>query len=305
MNTTLPFYTLLRVVPNPASGEAVVVGLVLFDGISYIIRVSPRKLNLAIKLVPHAETTIRFAVRKLENRVAQDTVVRREALATDRLPDAAQVITQDNWNYLNRYMNGLVQVDRSEAVMLFADDNPQTVFDQLYESLVAANEPVKRSRKKTTVKLPVKKLIERVKEQVHTNVTLTPTMLPDLFFQLKLECLGMNGSLIGAHSLPLDRLSIGTLQQHYSECQFALKSLNQYYKPQKPGNNKLYLLADEPNAVTDTDKHKFWQAIQGNSIFKVLRTDEAEIVAEQIEETGAKIFLKTDPAQQDIVAQEA
>ncbi len=297
----LPFYTLLRVVPNPASGEAVVVGLVLFDGISYIIRVSPRKLNLAIKLVPHAETTIRFAVRKLENRVAQDTAVRREALAADRLPDAAQVITQDNWNYLNRYMNGLVQVDKPEAIMLFADDKPQTVFEQLYESLVAANEPVKRSRKKATVKLPVRKMIERVKTQVHTNVTLTPAMLPDLFFQLKLECIGMNGSLIGAHSLPLDRLSIGTLQQHYSECQFALKSLTQHYQPEKPEKNKLYLLADEPNPVTDTDKHKFWQAIQGNPVFKVLRTDEAEIVAEQIEKTGAQLFLKADPAQQDIV----
>ena len=299
---TLPFYTLLRVVPNPASGEAVVVGLVLFDGIGYTIRVSPRKLNLAIKLVPHAETTIRFAVRKLENRVTQDTAVRRAALGADRLPDSAQVITQDNWNYLNRYMNGLVQVDKPEAVMLFEDDNPQKVFEQLYESLVAANEPVKRPRKKVAVKLPVRKMIERVKTQVHTNVTLTPAMLPDLFFQLKLECIGMNGSLIGAHSLPLDRLSIGTLQQHYSECQFALKSLTQHYKPEKPGNNKLYLLADEPSSVTDTDKYKFWQAIQGNPVFKVLRTDEAEMVAEQIEKTGAQVFLKTDPAQQEIVA---
>jgi hypothetical protein len=299
---TLPFYTLLRVVPNPASGEAVVVGLVLFDGIGYAMRVSPRKLSLAIKLVPHAETTIRFAVRKLENRVAQDTAVRCEALAADQLPDAAQVITQDNWNYLNRYMNGLVQVDKPEAVMLFADDNPQTVFEQLYESLVAANEPVKRARKKATVKLPVRKMIERVKTRVHTNVTLTPAMLPDLFFQLKLECIGMNGSLIGAHSLPLDRLSIGTLQQHYSECQFALKSLTQHYQPEKPEKNKLYLLADEPNHLTDSDKHKFWQAIQGNPVFKVLRTDEAEMVAEQIEKTGAQVFLKTDPAQQEIAA---
>ena len=300
MNPALPFYTLLRVVPNPASGESVVVGLVLFDGERHFVKVSVRKLGLSVLLARHAEASIRFGVRQLESRVEQDTAARRLALAAGEMPDLARLVQPTDWDYLSRYMNGLVQVDAPQPVMLFEGEDALMVFNQLYENLVTANELPKRVRKpQGLLRAPVRSLIQRVKPQVHTNIVLTPKMLPDLFFNLRLDCVGMNGSLIGAHSLPLEELSIGTLQQHYSECRFALKSLNQHYKPRNSANNKLYLLADEPDPVADADKHKFWQAIQGDTMLRVLRTDEAEMVADQIEETGAKVFLKTDPAQQE------
>lgn len=300
MDTLQPFYTLLRVVPNPASGEAVVVGLVLFDGERHFMRVSVRKLRLAVMLANHAEASIRFAVRQLEARVEQDTAARRQALVENTAPEAGPLVRRADWDYLSRYMNGMVRVDAPQHVMLFEGEEPLTVFNQLYENLVAANEMAKQPRKaEVLVKAPVRALIQRVKPQVHTNVVLTPKMLPDLFFKLRLDCMGMNGSLIGAHSLPLEQYGIDTLQQHYSECRFALKSLNQHYKPKNPAGNKLYLLADEPDPTVDSDKHKFWQAIQGDSMLRVLRTDEAEMVADQIEETGATVFLKNDLAQQE------
>jgi hypothetical protein len=300
VNTLLSFYTLLRVVPNPASGEAVVVGLVLFDGERHTIRVSMRrKLRLAIMLAPQAAAAIRFGVRQLEGRVEQDTAARRLALVTGEAPDSTKLIHQTDWEYLSKYMNGLVQVDAPQAVMLFAGEEPLTVFNQLYETLVSADELSKRERKtQELVKMPVRTLIQRVKTQVHTNVVLTPKLLPDLFFNLRLDCVGMNGSLIGAHSLPLEQLSIDTLQQHYNECWIALKSLNQHYKPKNPAHNKIYLLADEPDPIADADKHKFWQAIQGEETLRVLRTDEAELVADQIERTGATKFLKEEATQQ-------
>lgn len=300
MDPSQPFYTLLRVVPNPASGEAVVVGLVLFDGERHFMRISARKLRLALMLANHAEASIRFAVRQLETRVEQDTAARRQALVENTAPEAGQLVRRTDWDYLSRYMNGMVRVDAPQHVMLFDGEEALTVFNQLYETLVAANETAKQSRKaEVLVKAPVRALIQRVKPQVHTNVTLTPKMLPDLFFKLRLDCVGMNGSLIGAHSLPLEQFGIDTLQQHYSECRFALKSLNQHYKPKNPAGNKLYLLADEPDPAVDSDKHKFWQAIQGDTMLRVLRTDEAEMVADQIEETRAVMFLKNDLAQQE------
>ena len=300
MDLLQPFYTLLRVVPNPASGEAVVVGLVLFDGERHFMRISARKLRLAVMLANHAEASIRFAVRQLETRVEQDTAARRQALMENAAPEEGRLVRRADWNYLSRYMNGMVQVDASQNVMLFEGEEALTAFNQLYENLVAANETAKQPRKaEVLVKAPVRALIQRVKPQVHTNVMLTPKMLPDLFFKLRLDCVGMNGSLIGAHSLPLEQYGIDTLQQHYSECRFALKSLNQHYKPKNPAGNKLYLLADEPDPAVDSDKHKFWQAIQGDSMLRVLRTDEAEMVADQIEETGAAMFLKNDLAQQE------
>lgn len=300
MNTTA-FYTLLRIVPNPASGEAVVVGLVLFDGMQHEIRVSKRKLKLAILLARNAEASIRYAIRQIEARVEVDTAARSEALAADRTPELKQLMHLTDWEYLTKYSNGLLRIDSPMNVGLFDGDEPLAVFNQLYASLVDAEESLNQVKRKMLVNASVKTLIQRVKPQVHTNIVLTPKLLPDLFFNLRLDCVGMNGSLIGAHSLPLDQLSIDTLQQHFSECRFAIKSLNEHYKPQKPQSNVLYLLADEPDERVDPDKHKFWRAIQGEPMLRVLPTDEAEIVAEQIERTGARTFLNTPPLQHEVL----
>jgi hypothetical protein len=291
MNTS-PFYTLLRVVPNPASGEAVVVGLVLFDGTRHAMQVSTLKLRLAVWLAKQAETTIRYAVRQIETRVEADTAVRRQALLTGNLLEPSKLMNRADWEYLARYSNGMLRVDSLMNVALFPDEDVTTVFNQLYSSLVDSNEPLKSNRVKPLVKSSVRTLIQRVKSQVHTNIKLTPKLLPDLFFNLNLDCVGMNGSLIGAHSLPIDQLGIDTLQQHFSECRFAIKSLSEHYKPHKPQSNILYILADEPDEQVEPDKHKFWRAIQGEPMLKVLPTDEAELVADQIERTGARTFLK-------------
>lgn len=300
MNTTA-FYTLLRIVPNPASGEAVVVGLVLFDGMQHEIRVSKRKLKLAILLARNAEASVRYAIRQIEARVELDTIARSEAIASDRTPDSKQLMHRSDWEYLTKYSNGLLRIDSLMNVALFDGDEPLAVFNQLYSSLVDAEESLKQIKRKTLMSASVKTLIQRVKPQVHTNIVLTPKLLPDLFFNLRLDCVGMNGSLIGAHSLPLDQLSIDTLQQHFSECRFAIKSLSEHYKPQKPQSNVLYLLADEPDERADPDKHKFWRAIQGEPMLRVLPTDEAEVVAEQIERTGARTFLNTPPLQHEVL----
>ena len=290
MNTA-PFYSLLRVVPNPASGEAVVVGLVLFDGTRHEMQVSTLKLRLAVLLAKQAETTIRYAVRQIEARVEADTAVRRQALLTGGLPESARLMNRADWEYLARYSNGMVRIDSLMNVALFSGEDITTVFNQLYANLVDSNEPLKSNRAKPLVKHSVRTLIQRVKSKVHTNIKLTPKLLPDLFFNLSLDCVGMNGSLIGAHSLPIDQLGIDTLQQHFSECRFAIKSLSEHYKPHKPQSNILYLLADEPDEQVDPDKHKFWRAIQGEPMLRVLPTDEAELIADQIERTGAKMFL--------------
>ncbi|RSK37314.1 DUF3037 domain-containing protein [Hymenobacter metallilatus] len=300
MNTTA-FYTLLRIMPNPASGEAVVVGLVLFDGMQHEVRVSKRKLKLAILLARNAEAAIRYAIRQIEARVETDTIARSQAMVSERLPELTQLMSRSDWEYLTKYSNGLLRVDHPMNVAMFDGDNPALVFNQLYTSLVDSDDSVKQPKRKTLVNESVKTLIQRVKPQVHTNITLTPKLLPDLFFNLRLDCIGMNGSLIGAHSLHLEQLSMDTLQQHFSECRFAIKSLSKHYKPQKPQSNILYLLADEPDERADPDKHKFWRAIQEEPMLKVIPTDEAELIADQIERTGARTFLNTPTNQHDVI----
>ena len=295
--TDQPFYTLLRVVPNPASGEAVVVGLVLFDGERYWHEVSARKLKLSFLLARRAEATLQYAVRQLIARLEADTDVRRAAAAVEEVPDATLLLNRANWEYLSRYSNGILRIDAPAAVAVFADDSPENLFRVLFSNLVDSTEQAKRSRQRLLVSPPVKQLIQRVERQVHTNVLLTPKVLPDIFFNLRLDCIGMNGALIGAHSLPLEQYTINTLQQHANECRIALKSLSEHYKPKKPAENVLYIIADEPDAFTDADKHKFWRAIRKESLFRVIATEEAALVADRIEQTHATTFLAPAAAQ--------
>lgn len=300
MNSTdTPFFTLLRVMPNPASGEAVVVGLVLFDGERYWHEVSARKLKLAFLLARRAEATLQYAVRQLVARLEGDTEVRRAATAVGETPNELLLLSRANWEYLSRYSNGILRIDAPAAAALFPEDNPEDLFRVLFSTLVDSTDQAKRSRQRVLVSQPVKQLIQRVERQVHTNVLLTPKMLPDLFFNLRLDCIGMNGALIGAHSLPLEQYTMNTLQQHASECRFALKSLTEHYKPKKPAENLLYIIADEPDAFVDADKHKFWRAIRKESMFRVIATDEAPLVAERIEQTHATTFLVPEVAQRE------
>lgn len=289
-----PFYTLLRVVPNPASGEAVVVGVVLFDGSQYRMRVSQRKTKLAILLARENEAPVWFALQRLQGRVEQDTAARRQTMLTGEVPVSGSLLARGDWEYLSRYSNGALHVDAPLPAVLFEGEDGETVFDQLYSNLVDQKAEFKRKRVNALVKPPVRAMIERVKPKVHTNIELSPRLLESLFFKLRLDCIGMNGSIIGAHSLPLEQLAIGTLQQHLTECRLALKSLTDAYKPKEPGRNVLYLFVDEPDSEADADKHKFWRAIQGDPVMPVRPTDAAEEVAEKIERSGAGKFLNVD-----------
>ncbi|OUJ67843.1 hypothetical protein [Hymenobacter crusticola] len=291
------FHTLIRIAPNPASGEAVVVGLVFFDGSRYWMRVSSRKVRLAGMLIPQARGVVRDVVSQIERRVATDMQARQAAVAEGVKPSGKHLLQLADWEYLSRYSNGILRIGTPTSVAMFENDTPESVFEQLFvrlvDSTVSQDKP-SLIQASPLVQEPVVQLMERVKPLVHTNLRITDRQLPELFFEFRMECLGLNGSFTAAHVLPLDFYGMDTLQQHVFEYDTVARSLLRKFRRDSKGS-AFYLLCDEPSEESDPDKHKFWRAIKENPLLKVIPIEEAGEVAERIEKTGAKRFLKAEP----------
>ncbi|RSK46098.1 hypothetical protein [Hymenobacter perfusus] len=297
---TTPFHTLIRIAPNPASGEAVVVGIVFFDGMRHWLRISQRKVRLAGLLAPNLKGVIRDAISNVERRVALDTQERQSAFAASVKPSGNDLLKPSDWDYLSRYSNGIMRVSPRSAVAIFEDESPENVFEQLYIQLVDGNnvqEKVDKAINTPLVQETVIQLMERVKPVVHTNLKITDRQLPELFFEFRMECIGLNGSFTAAHALPLESYGMDTLQQHVFEYDTVARSLLRKFK-RDPSKSAFYLLCDEPNEESDPDKHKFWRAVKENPLLTVIPSDEADMVAERIEKTGARRFLKPESQQQ-------
>jgi len=102
-----------------------------------------------------------------------------------------------------------------------------------------------------------------------------------------MDCIGLNGSFVGAKSLPLDS-SIQTLEKNVSHYVTLIAFLSQQYQKDL-SKNKFFLITDEPQQ--NTHEHRFWEEMKDVPSFEMIPSDEAEKVAEVVENTGATVFL--------------
>lgn len=283
------FHLLVRIAPNPVAGEAVAVGLVFFDGQRYQFRFSPRKQRLAAELAPASRRIVYQLIDHVAQRLESDTEARLHGVNNN----SPELIKLADWQYMNRYSNGLLQISDPHPVVLFEDDVPSAVFEQLYGRLVEKSKAASDPSLDTFISpAPIQALVERVKESVHTELHLTDQLLSGLFFELDLTCLGLNGSFTAAHTLPLERFTMPTLQQHIFEYETAAQILTQTYKKSLE-NSAFYIICDEPSQSKDPAKHKLWQALERHPVLKTLPTAQAEQVADRIEKTKAHRFLRS------------
>ncbi|MBJ6111794.1 DUF3037 domain-containing protein [Hymenobacter sp. BT523] len=282
------FHLLVRIAPNPVAGEAVAVGLVFFDGQRYRFRFSPRKQRLAAELAPASRRIVYQLIQQVAQRLEGDTEARLRGVKAN----SPELIQLADWQYMNRYSNGLLQISNPNPVALFENDAPGTVFEQLYGRLVEKSRVVSApSLDVFTSPAPVRALVERVKGSVHTELHLTDQLLSGLFFELDLTCLGLNGSFTAAHTLPLERFTMPTLQQHIFEYETAAQILTRTYEKSLE-KSAFYVICDEPSQSKDPAKHKLWQVLKSHPVLKTLPTSQAEEVAERIEKTKAHRFLR-------------
>ena len=132
------------------------------------------------------------------------------------------------------------------------------------------------------------RLISRVKDRVHIRQNIDSKIVPSLFNPFQIDCIGLNGVLVGAKALPFTQ-SKETLHKSVNTYISIIAQLSSKYNKSLDSNN-FFLIADQPDKKTP--EYKLWkQLFNDEKLLKVISSDESDQIAELIENNNASTFL--------------
>jgi hypothetical protein len=189
---------------------------------------------------------------------------------------------------LNAYSNGILQF--SEPKILETEKvDVDALFTYLFKKDFIPNS-AKQIQSTTHFPKEVveRKLLSKVRDQIHTEYKFKKDKFPSIHFNYELDCIGKNGSLIGAKSFDFNR-SHQTVDNDISHYFALIASLSNKYET-RPDENTFYLLADEPNVDNSRANEDIYRAINTNTLINIISPQKADLVAKKIKETGATLF---------------
>ena len=282
------FYSIIKVSPNSVTGDNVSIGVVMFDGTQFRYYFSEKKKKIATRLIETNSIDLDFITKQFSYRFNE---VNAEFNDWKFFPTRFEKLRDASYfDYLNKYSNGLVQF--SSPFILNNEEVDELLFEKivnlLFDESLAKAKIIKENKSAEIEKIVNERLIAPVKDVVHTNYKFSSLNLPSIYFPFEMECIGLNGSLIGAKSLPFDKTkqSLDTTISHY----FALISTlsNKYNKQLK--ENSFFLISDEPTDIKSPE-HALWESVNSNELIKVIHADQAGLVADLVFEKSAHRFL--------------
>ena len=282
------FYSLIKIAPNALSGDSLTIGLLLRSTKGFRYSFSRNKKNIAKSLLADNSGTIDFIEKQIIVKLEEiNSQLSGSNALLFNIPD---VLNSEYFQYLHKYSNGILQFSSPSMI---ADDIDDDKFHKLYTMFVDSQERSEIKSFSVDDNLfqsrIYEKLIVRVEEKVHTKQKFDNNLIPSLISAFEMDCVGMNGSLIGAKSLPLT-LSKPTLNNYTSSYINVIVHLSvRYHKDIL--KNKFYVISDEP-AMISSPEHIIWERLLNEKLFSVVSSEEVNKVAELIEETNASKFLE-------------
>lgn len=280
------FYSILKLSPNIATEDSVAIGMLLFDGEKFRYYFSDKKKRLANNLLDDKSVNVNFIVNQVIdkcNSINSDKEELKFFYKFDKLSDISY------FDYLSNYSNGLIQFSKPNALY---DEVNDSAFEKLidfffnetiYKNLIVRDDEFAMSRD-----IIERKLINRVEKKVHTHYKFSPEIFPSIYFPFEMDCIGKNGSLIGAKSLSFDK-SLQLLDKDISHYFTLISSLTSKYNKSLKDNN-FYLISEEPDNV-GSKEHKLWESVRYNELIKVIHPEESNKVADKIIAKKAIKFL--------------
>ncbi len=274
MNT---FYSLVKIATNISTGDSLAIGLVFSDGRNCSYFFSDKKKKLASKLLKAelADMDIDFFVNQII------------ANCTEK-----QVFEQDYFTYLSNYCNGLLQFSAPNPVAApFNEETLEFLVKMIFaESLSNQNNKAEDNQKakKAAFKQEIQNhLIKPLENKIHTHYKFEPTNLP-ITFSFELDCIGKNGSLIGAKAIDFDSEN-RTLDRHFSNYLAFISTLsNEYQIP--VAQNSFFWIAQKPE-LTDKRKHQIWEIAHKHPLIKVIEPNQVQQIVKLVEQKQATHFL--------------
>lgn len=279
------FYSILKLSPNIATEDSIAIGLLLFDGEKFRTYFSSSKKRLAIKLLDDKNLSLKFFIKQIIEKCDDLNSDKKELQIFYK---SKRFIDISYFEYLSKYSNGLIQFSKPNVLYNKVDE---IEFNKLIEFLF--NEPASIQSTVSadfdrSQEIVEKKLIEKVRNRVHTNYRFTPESFPSIYFNYKMDCIGLNGSLVGAKYLSFDK-SIQTLDRNISHYITLISSLSSKFNKSLQDNN-FYLISEEPKDM-DSKEHKLWESVKLNKIINVIDPEESGQVVNDIIEKDVTKFL--------------
>jgi len=283
------FYTIIKIAPNSLTDDCLSIGMLAFDGEKYWLKFSNERKNTAKRLVKTNSESIEFVVKQLTKQIEQAN--KPVNASQNTLISFEGFLNSDFFNYLNIYSNGIVRF----AKPLFLNEIlTEDTFLNLFR-LFVDNEAEKNINDKVNINEPFYKtiesnLIKRVESQIHTNLNIDSSKLPGLYFQFEMDCIGLNGAFVGAKAIPFTK-SMASIDKEISHYIALISFLKNQYNRESDSNN-FYLIANEPSQI-NSHEHKTWESLLHNPFLKLIQSDEVELIADKVEESGATTFMNS------------
>ena len=284
------FYSLIKIVPNEMSGDSLTIGIILSSQEGIRFKISKAKRNFAKSIVNIDGSLFDFIEREITSKIKEQNNILK--LGKISLFETSTFLTSEYFQYLANYSNGLLKFS---SPLMIADNVDDAKFLKLFNLFVDSsiepinkkNDSIKKYEKAFYTKVNTN-LIEKVKGKVHTKESIDSKVVPTLFNPFEIDCIGLNGVLIGAKSLPFVQ-SKETLHKSLNTYISVIAHLSAAHK-RSLANNKFFLIADEPAKKSPT--YNFWKDLYSNdNIVKVISSDDSGEVADLIESSGASKFI--------------
>jgi len=282
------FYSIVRFINNSLTNENISVGIIVISGEDIFYRFSEDKLSLVKKINPLNSSLLEYTIDKIKSFI-EDEVVSQKPLFTD---------LTFNVEYLKRlsvYNNGFLQFDAPSGINLTFDKN---LFEDFFRRYIELSSSI---RTKVVIDksfaLTVKKVFsEPLKNQIDIDYKVKKGSIPNLFFDYKLDGIGLNGVIYTVKSIDLNaEISLDVINKQVSELESLNHRLDLYSRALdiNPAENRHYLVVDSYGGKKASYKN-LYDTLSSQSpddfSYKVITTKELAKVTADIKETKAKKF---------------
>jgi len=283
------FYSIVRFINNSLTNENLAVGMVVISGKDVFYKFSAEKVNLVKKINPLNVSLLEYTLDKIKSFI-NDEILSKKPLFSD---------LTFNVEYLERlsiYNNGFLKFDKPSGINISFDKEK---FDNFFKRYIELN-----------IEIPPKPIIDRsfsnavnkafsepLKDKIDINYKMKKGVIPNLFFDYKLDGIGMNGVIYTVKSIDLNaEPPIDKLNTQVTDLESLNHRIDLFGRGElniQPEKNKHYLVVDKYQGKKASYKN-LYEMLKSQSpsdyLYSVICTDELAKVTQEIKKTGAKKF---------------
>lgn len=276
------FYSILSIPLNAALNERLSVGIVMSDGENHYFKYSLDKIN-AVKGIINSDK-LQLAKNYLKALESEVNFEDENTFFDKELLNQSHWINEKYLNYLSRYSNNKVQFSPPKIIDIeFTESNFKKIFEKYvfkFNDLVVHQEimPSVYNQVKET-------LYPTIENKVNLDITLTSNNFENLFVEIEVNFLGLNGSPVAGQTFDFAK-------KHYTlENEVArYVSLSKALDLEGNESGKYFVLGKEPDKSIEKS-HKLWEQIRDTHFLEFIDLDEIEQIENYINEKGVRPYF--------------